>query len=197
MYKYFKIPGASLTSAQSTQYPPGCHVDTSSIYYKDVNQTTPTLQPTRLPTVSPTNPTPGPTPQPTPPTRRLSSSSDNFHTPYNQPLYLAANLTGTVLYDNTGVKKYKWATHFSIIDWIVFLAIFFDTFGAILKFLPILSGKPTEMESAKAVKCSGKSAFSCVTTVNKLNEALFLRNLIGRTATVFHTIGSRHGIKGP
>ena len=77
-----------------------------------------------------------------------------------EPLYLKANLTGDFLVEDTGEHTLKWATHFSAVDWLVLLAIFFDTFGMILKFMPILSGRPTEMESAKEIKCSGRGSVS-------------------------------------
>ena len=85
----------------------------------------------------------------------------------------------------------------SVFDWIIILCVFFDAYGNILRFLPILSGSPSEIEAAKEIKCFGKGVLGCATTMRKGgNAALFLRSLIGRSATVFHTVGSRHALLG-
>ena len=84
----------------------------------------------------------------------------------------------------------------SIWDWIVLITLFFDTFGNILRYLPLLSGRPAEIESAKEIKCTGKAVLGCCTPIVSESEPVFLRGLIGRTATAFHTIGSRHSIQG-
>ena len=95
-----------------------------------------------------------------------------------------------------GEKTSQWGENFSIIDWIVIITIFFDTFGNILKFLPVLSGRPAEVESAKNVVCYGTGVLGCSTPIVSESEPIFLRGLIGRTVTALHTIGSRHAIKG-
>lgn len=105
---------------------------------------------------------------------------------------LVGNATGDV-----GVNSVsEWGGSLTIYDWIVLLTIFFDTCGNFMRFLPILCGRPTDIESAKSVQCSGCAVLGCSTPIVSENEAIFLRGLVGRTLTVLHTIGSRHNIKG-
>lgn len=89
-----------------------------------------------------------------------------------------------------------WGAQLTVIDWIVLIVMFLDTFSTILRFMPVLSGRPTEMEAARDVQCTGAAVLGTATPIVAENEAILLRGLIGRTATAFHTVGSRHNING-
>ena len=104
--------------------------------------------------------------------------------------------------DNTGYN-YSWGFGKEVlpfwmraIDWIVIMTIFFDTFSNILRFLPLLSGGPSEIQAAKRIKLHGSAILGAGTPIVSESEALFLRGLVGRTATALHTVASRHDIQG-
>lgn len=106
-------------------------------------------------------------------------------------------LIGNTTTEGTTYKEPKgWGQGLSTVDWLILITIFLDTIGNFLRFLPVLSGLPTEVESAKSVQVSGTAALANGTPIVTENEAIFLRGLVGRTLTVLHTIGSRHNIKG-
>jgi len=104
---------------------------------------------------------------------------------------LTSNSTG----EHVVITSTKWGKTFNVFDWIVIFTIFFDTVGNLLRFMPILCGRPTDIESAKSVQCSGVAVVSNATPIVSENEAIFLRGMIGRTLCIFHTIGSRHNLK--
>jgi hypothetical protein len=104
-------------------------------------------------------------------------------------------------YNTTHVKKiYKttaiWSSGLGWVEWIVLITIFLDCFGNILRFFPALSGRPTELESARNCICEGNVILGCTSPFVSEDEAIFLRSLLGRSATVFHTIGGRHDLSG-
>ena len=104
-------------------------------------------------------------------------------------------INATVI-DDDGVELTGWGSTFNMWDWIVLITVFLDTLGNFMRFLPLLSGRPADVESSKSVQCSGTAVLGCSTPIVSENEAIFLRGLIGRTLTAMHTIGSRHVIKG-
>ena len=71
-----------------------------------------------------------------------------------------------------------------------------ESFGALCKFLPILVGLPTEKELHSQVQTKGTAVIVLTTPIVAENEAIFLRTLIGRTLTAFHTMGGRHVVRG-
>lgn len=71
-----------------------------------------------------------------------------------------------------------------------------DTFFNFFRYLPALSGSPAELAATATVTCSGICSIGMSTPIVSENEILFLRSLLGRTATVFHTIGGRHDVEG-
>ena len=105
-------------------------------------------------------------------------------------------LIGNVTENNSVNRIGDWGSSLTIFDWIILLTIFFDTVGNIMRYLPILCGRPADVESAKSVQCSGAAVVGCSTPIVSENEAIFLRGMVGRTLTILHTIGSRHNIKG-
>lgn len=72
----------------------------------------------------------------------------------------------------------------------------FDCFGNVLRYFPVVSGRPTELKSARSCVCEGITVLGCTSPFVSEDEAIFLRSLIGRTATIFHTIGGRHNLSG-
>jgi hypothetical protein len=96
----------------------------------------------------------------------------------------------------TGYVEAIWASNINWVEWIVIFTIFFDCFGNILRYMPVLSGRPTELESAKSCLCEGVVVLGCASPFVSEDEAIFLRSLIGRTVTIFHTIGGRHNLQG-
>lgn len=89
-----------------------------------------------------------------------------------------------------------WMSGINWVEWVVLITIFFDCFGNLLRYLPVLSGRPTELESARNCLCEGITVLGCTSPFVSEDEAIFLRSLIGRTATVFHTVGGRHNMHG-
>ena len=106
---------------------------------------------------------------------------------------ITSNATET--YDN-GDFTSIWGDGINWVEWIVLATIFLDCFGNILRYLPVMSGRPTELESARSCLCEGISVVGCASPFVSEDEAIFLRSLIGRTATVFHTVGGRHNLQG-
>lgn len=106
---------------------------------------------------------------------------------------LVSNETRTF---DTDKKESKWMSGINWVEWVVLITIFFDCFGNLLRYLPVLSGRPTELESARSCLCEGITVVGCTSPFVSEDEAIFLRSLIGRTATVFHTVGGRHNMHG-
>lgn len=106
---------------------------------------------------------------------------------------ITSNATET--YDNGNFTSI-WGDGINWVEWIVLITIFLDCFGNILRYLPVMSGRPTELESARSCLCEGISVLGCSSPFVSEDEAIFLRSLIGRTATVFHTVGGRHNLQG-
>jgi hypothetical protein len=90
----------------------------------------------------------------------------------------------------------EWGGGLHFIEWIVLLVIFLDTFGNILKSLPMVSGRPTELESSKLCCLDGIAALTCASPFVSEDESVFLRSLLGRTCTILRTVGGRHSIQG-
>jgi hypothetical protein len=103
---------------------------------------------------------------------------------------------GTVTSISGVVSPIVWASGLSVVDWVVLIVIFLDCFANILRFLPILSGRPAEVQSGKSIVCEGISVLGVATPIVSENEAIFLRSLVGRTATALHTVSSRHNVQG-
>ena len=106
-----------------------------------------------------------------------------------------AELISNSTFEKTTVTGTEWGSTLTPFDWLVLITIFFDTVGNILRFMPILCGRPTDIEAAKSVQCSGVAIIGNGTPIVSENEAIFLRGMVGRTLCVFHTIGSRHDLR--
>ena len=92
-----------------------------------------------------------------------------------------------------------WGSGLGALDWLILATLCLDTFFNFFRFLPVLSGisfGPAELASTASVTCQGICSIGISTPIVAENEPLFLRSLLGRTATVFHTIGGRHDIQG-
>ena len=47
----------------------------------------------------------------------------------------------------------EWGSGLTVYDWIVLLTVFLDCFSNILRFLPILSGRSTDIQAARSARC--------------------------------------------
>ena len=110
-----------------------------------------------------------------------------------------------------------WASSLNEVEWVVLLVIFLDTFcmivstficfnvstsAIILKSLPFLSGRPTEVNSTQprvsgnitlcwylhCINVLGCVVLGTMAPFSQEDHAIFLRNLLGRTTTIFKTI---------
>lgn len=96
----------------------------------------------------------------------------------------------------TGDYTTIWGKNLDWIEWVVIMVIFFDTFGNVLRGLPVVSGRPTEIESSRTCMIEGILCMGCFSPFVSEDEAIFLRSLLGRTTTIFHTVGGRHTMQG-
>lgn len=90
----------------------------------------------------------------------------------------------------------KWGAEITGIEWAVLMVAFFDSFNNILRGLPMVSGKPTQVDSTKGVSCHGTAVIGNCSPFVAEDEAIFLRGLLGKTCTAFNTCAGRHSIKG-
>ncbi len=93
-------------------------------------------------------------------------------------------------------EKVVWGQNISGIEWFILMVAFFDSFNSILRGLPMVSGKPTQVDSTKGVCCHGTLVVGNCSPFVAEDEAIFLRGLLGKTCTVFNTCAGRHAIKG-
>jgi hypothetical protein len=89
-----------------------------------------------------------------------------------------------------------WGAGITEIEWTILLVAFFDAFNSILRGLPMISGKPTQVESTKGVSCHGTAVIGNCSPFVAEDEAIFLRGLLGKTCTAFNTCAGRHTIRG-
>ena len=90
----------------------------------------------------------------------------------------------------------RWGEKLTWLEYVILLVVFFDMLGNIFRGLPMLSGRPTELESSRYCVCNGSVVLGTSSPFVSEDEAVFLRSLIGRTCTMFHTCGGRHSFRG-
>jgi hypothetical protein len=95
-----------------------------------------------------------------------------------------------------GSDQVVWGAGINEIEWTILLVAFFDSFNNILRGLPMVSGKPTQVESTNGVSCHGTAVIGNCSPFVAEDEAIFLRGLLGKTCTAFNTCAGRHTIKG-
>jgi hypothetical protein len=78
----------------------------------------------------------------------------------------------------------------------IILALFSNMNGAIIRLLPVVCGGPATIESVKEMKLEGQVALCLVSPFCAEGDEMLLRNLLGRTCTLFHTVSSRHTLHG-
>lgn len=95
----------------------------------------------------------------------------------------------------TGSDNVVWGGNLHFIEWVVLMVLFFDTFGNILRGLPILSGRPSDINAARTCHVHGIAVLGHVTPIVSEDEVALLRSLIGRTATALRTACGRHSLQ--
>ena len=89
-----------------------------------------------------------------------------------------------------------WGAGLTILEWVILVTLAMQNFMGLVPITSVLSGKPTCVRSGANVQCSGSAVIGTCTPFLTENEAIFLRSLLGRFATAFHTMGSRHDLTG-
>lgn len=95
-----------------------------------------------------------------------------------------------------GANQYVWAAGITRVEWMILIVIFLDTLNSIFRGLPMVSGKPTEVEATRSVCVHGQVVIGNCSPFVSEDEAIFLRALIGKTCTVFNTCAGRHSLHG-
>lgn len=95
-----------------------------------------------------------------------------------------------------GANQYVWAAGVNSVEWFILMVIFLDTLNSIFRGLPMVSGKPTELEATRGVSVHGTVVIGNCSPFVSEDEAIFLRALIGKTCTVFNTCAGRHSLHG-
>lgn len=96
---------------------------------------------------------------------------------------------------HTGSDNIEWGGDLHFIEWFILLVIFVDTVGNILKALPLVSGRPTELESSRLCRLDGQAVLGLASPFVSEDEAVFLRSLLGRTCTMLRTVSGRHTLQ--
>jgi hypothetical protein len=90
----------------------------------------------------------------------------------------------------------RWGQNIKAVSWVVLIVLFFSAFSQYMKYAPVMSGRPKELLRS-VPECKGKAVVSVVTPIVDEDYALFLRSLLGRALTVFHTVANKeHKIQG-
>mmetsp|Transcript_9641 Transcript_9641/g.14517 ORF Transcript_9641/g.14517 Transcript_9641/m.14517 type:complete len:1159 (+) Transcript_9641:48-3524(+) len=89
-----------------------------------------------------------------------------------------------------------WGLGVSTIEWVILIVAFLDAVNTFFRGLPMVSGKPTELESTRSVCCHGHIVIGNCSPFVSEDEAIFLRGLLGKTCTVFNTCAGRHSLRG-
>jgi hypothetical protein len=99
-------------------------------------------------------------------------------------------------YHYVGDDHGKWGGRVTVIGWVVLVCLFFSAFSHYLKYYPLLSGRPKELLRV-IPECRGNVAVTLVSPFVDEDHSVFLRSLLGRSLTVFHTVSNvDHKLKG-
>lgn len=90
----------------------------------------------------------------------------------------------------------QWGSDLDSFEIYFLLVIFANLINFIFRMLPALCGKPTTIESVKECELSGSALLCVCSPFCAEADALLIRNMLGRTCTLFATIDGRHSIKG-
>lgn len=89
-----------------------------------------------------------------------------------------------------------WASEMDGWEWGVIMVLFLGFIGSVLRLIPVISGRPAAVESTQKCVLDGVAAMGIASPFASEDDTVLLRSLIGRTVTVFSTVGSRHSIHG-
>jgi hypothetical protein len=89
-----------------------------------------------------------------------------------------------------------WGSGIEDWEWCVLAVIWFGALGTIFRLLPLVAGRPSAIESSQQCTLDGVAALGVCSPFSSEDDAILLRSLLGRTCTMFHTVGSRHSIQG-
>ena len=81
-------------------------------------------------------------------------------------------------------------------EWFLLVAIFINMAGFIVRLLPAICGKPATIESVKNCSLEGSAVLCVCSPFCSEDDILLIRNLLGRTCTLFATVNGRHDIAG-
>jgi hypothetical protein len=97
---------------------------------------------------------------------------------------------------NTDSTTIAWGSGIEAWEWCALYVIWFGVLGTIFRLLPMVSGRPSALESSQKCTLDGVAALGVCSPFSSEDDAILLRSLLGRTCTAFHTVGSRHSIHG-
>ncbi len=89
-----------------------------------------------------------------------------------------------------------WGSDIDSWEWYFMIILFLGMLGTIMRLLPVISGRPAAVESSQSCVLEGTAALGLCSPFCSEDDAIMLRNLIGRTCTLLHTVGGRHAIHG-
>jgi hypothetical protein len=93
-------------------------------------------------------------------------------------------------------RTIAWASAIDAWEWSVMIVLWLGILGSIMRLLPMVAGRPASIEASQACKLDGVAALGLCSPFSSEDDAILLRSLLGRTCTVFHTVGSRHSMQG-
>lgn len=94
-----------------------------------------------------------------------------------------------------GTSK-TWGSAVDDFEAIILFVLFLNVLSFIMKLLPIICGRPTDIEASQACVLEGSCALGVCSPFVSEDEAILLRSFIGRACTVFQTVGGRHDMNG-
>lgn len=98
--------------------------------------------------------------------------------------------------DSSDESSPTWGQNLDPFEIYILLAVFSNMTGSIIRILPAVCGGPATIESVKTIQLEGQVSLCIVTPFCAEGDEMLLRNLLGRTCTLFHTVSSRHTLQG-
>jgi hypothetical protein len=105
----------------------------------------------------------------------------------------ACGSSGTNVNNSRGTA---WAGDIDRWEWSVMVVLWLGILGNIFRLLPMVAGRPAAIEASQNCTLDGVAALGLCSPFSTEDDIILLRSLLGRTCTVFHTVGSRHTIQG-
>jgi hypothetical protein len=81
-------------------------------------------------------------------------------------------------------------------EWFILVSIFLNMVGFIIRLLPAVCGKPATIESVKECSLEGTAVLCVCSPFCSEDDSMLIRNLLGRTCTMFSTVNGRHTVQG-